>query len=486
MTSNPIGWVQLQILGGLRKQGLIVAVYTFFAATVLLLFYRATSDPSPGALQAFASTALVPAAMIQLAILFFGASHAIKKAIQRDFTTNMITSHRNTAVTGASAVWGYLTGAPSQVFLLTLANFLICQVLAVLGSPRSSPLVPGVMLIVFACPALMLLTLDIMVALSTRGAMVVTPLFVVLNFFGAMQLLDICPGLALLLTTLGGRQIMQGASPAMITERFVAMLAQLALGLTFFLAAARKFQRDDVPAFNETLAFCLLALSTLIGAIGIGLYEDGPRLFGPDVLASRRTQIIATLVPLAGVAMLPVAHAAGRCTEWMRRRRKDAEFAAKPLRSPRGFAETAIAATAVVFGILAACYQWVVADQPDMLVWNKGVPTVVWIIGTFLLALLTAGGIFYATYASGSKVAWAFVLLVIVTWLVPVVAEFGYAQFRDQVRAEHWRFSPIFGCSPVGTWILTLFRLEGPIIPGVVVQAMFAAGAGYLARRAKP
>jgi len=486
MFSNPIGWVQMQILGGLRKQAIIVGVYSFFAVTVLILFYRASIDHRPLALQQFAANAMIPATMVLLGILFFGASHAIKKAIQRDFTSNMITSHRNTAITGTSAAWGYLTGAPGQVYLLTAANIAICQALAILGSPTVSLAVPMAMMIVFACPLLMLLTLDILVGLSSRGAMVVTPFVVIFNFLGALQLMDICPGLALLMTTMSGGHVMNGITPDFIAQRFVAMLAQLTLALTFFLAAARKFQRDDVPAFNETLAFCLLALATLIGAVGIGMYIDGPRHFGPPVLGSRPAQIVSTVIPLALVAMLPVAHAARRKTDWLRRRRKDAEFAARTHKAPRGFFETSFAATAVVFGILAACSQWVIADRTDIVWRDLGVPAIVWGIAAFLLAQVTAGGIFHTTYSAAPKAGWSFVLLIIVTWVMPLLAEFGWVQFSGEAPTEGWEFSFLFGCSPVGTWILAFTETKGPIALGMGVQLLVAVCACLLARRSKP
>jgi hypothetical protein len=35
--------------------------------------------------------------------------------------------------------------------------------------------------------------------------------------------------------------------------------------------------------------------------------------------------------------------------------------------------------------------------------------------------------------------------------------------------------SPVFGCSPVGMWIIVLQGVDCPILPGLIVQAAIAA-----------
>lgn len=488
MFSNPIGWVQVQINGGFRKLFIIGGVYGILVAVILYVAYRGYSiDWDPSVLPRFAGGALLVLTMVELAILFFMSAAAIKKAIQRDFNTNMITSHRNTGITGPVAVWGYLTGPTCQVAMLTAVNFLLCVVLAILARPSVSPLAPLVLLIVFLCPAIMLFNLDVLVGLSTRGAMVVTPIIAMFNIFGAFRLLDLCPGLAVLLFSVDTRQLSQLQSGDALVERLVAMLFQLAFAWTFFLAAARKFTRDDVSGFNETLAFCLLALATLLGAVGFGVHTSSPTPWGSTFFTSLRSQLVATLVPLASVAMIPVAQAARRSTDWLRRRRKDEAFAAKAVRGPRGFVETAIIATIVVFGIFAACNRWLIDDDTRHLLSTTGIPPLVWVVSAFLLALISAGGAFFSTYAREAKAGSTFMLLALVTWIAPIVIEFAYAQFfRGVPRGEVWTLTPVFGCSPVGTWILTICKLDGAVMPGIAFQLIVAAFAWTLAKRAKP
>lgn len=487
MFSNPIGWVQVQINGGFRRQFIITGVYAFLVVVILYISFRGYSiDMGPSALPQFSAGALMVLTMVELAILFFLSAAAIKKAILRDFNTNMITSHRNTGITGAVAVWGYLTGPTSQVAMMTVVNFLICLVLAILAGPAISPLAPVVLLIVFLCPAIMLFNLDVLLGLSTRGAMVVTPIVAMFNIFGVLRLVDICPGLALLMFSADPRQASQLQSADAVVERLVAMLFQLAFAWTFFLAAARKFTRDDVAGFNETLAFCLLALATLLGAVGFGVHNSAPTPWGSTFFSDRRAQLVATLVPLACVAMIPVAQAARRMTEWRRRRRKDEVFAARPTRAPRGFVETAFIATLVVFGIFAACNRWVIDDATQHVLVFSGMPVLVWIVAAFLLALISAGAVYFATYAKEAKAGPSFLLLVLVTWLAPIVVEFASAQFFRNVPRDEWQLTPIFGCSPVGTWILTICKLDGAVAPGIGFQVFVAACAFLLAKRAKP
>jgi len=45
--------------------------------------------------------------------------------------------------------------------------------------------------------------------------------------------------------------------------------------------------------------------------------------------------------------------------------------------------------------------------------------------------------------------------------------------------------SMILGCSPMGTWIMTIADVSGPVVPGLVVQALVCAGGIALAARAK-
>lgn len=488
MFSNPIGWVQVQINGGFRKLLVVAGVYGVLVTVILFIAYRAYAvEWDPSVTPRFASGALLVLTMVELSILFFLSAASIKKAILRDFTTNMITSHRNTGITGPVAVWGYLTGPTCQVAMLTAINFFIGIVLAIMAGPVNSVLTPVIMLVLFLCPAVMLFCLDVLVGLSTRGAMVVTPIVAMFSIFGAFRLLDICPGLSVLLFSIETRQLSRLQSSDFILERCIGMLFQLGFAWTFFLAGARKFTRDDVSGFNETLAFCLLALASLLGAVGFGVHVSSPTPWGSHFLTDTRVQLVATLIPLAGVAMLPVAQAARRSTEWLRRRRKDEAFAARSVRGPRGFVETAIVATLVVFGILAACNRWIIDEETSHIIVFEGIPPIAWVVGAFLLSLITAGSVFFGTYARESKAGFAFLVLVLIAWVAPIVVEFGYGQwFRARPPSDELALTPLFGCSPVGTWILTVGKLDGAVAPGMGFQVLVAALALMLARRAKP
>src|SRR5438105_3846014 len=81
-----------------------------------------------------------------------------------------------------------------------------------------------------------------LVALSTRGKVAITGLLIVLGILANARVVDILPGLALLvpatvISKVRNTQLTGADSAALI----LSMLAQLALAMTFYLAASRKF-----------------------------------------------------------------------------------------------------------------------------------------------------------------------------------------------------------------------------------------------------
>lgn len=474
--SNPIGWAQMKLLGGGRRILALAGLYAGGMLFINLLFYRGL--PTEMTLSAFAGGSLLVTIFIEAGLLFFVGAGSIKKALHRDFTTEMISSHRTTAMSGYTAVLGYLTGPTINVFTLTFVNWIACTILAQLaGQPLSGP---TVLFVVFGCLASMVWTFAVLVGLCTRGATSVVGFLIVLMIVAnAQELFLAFPGLAVLLsyTTLVN---MSGTAAAGISDKsiFVSMIAQPSLALIFFLAAARKFRRDDVAAFNPILAYHLLAICTLICAVALRFWSS-PTVSVFSSFADPRLQSIVTLAALALVAMLPVANAARNSAVWARRKAKDPDFR-EP--QPRPFYEAPFIATLLTFTILVLVVSRKVLDMVESNP-SRGEESVAWIVLAFLLCLLSTAGLLRYTYAVTQKALWFLLLFVLLTWAGPPLADLAMETIKDRPWSE--TKSWVFGCSPVGTWILALEDIEGPIIPGLIVQAGLGIGTLFLARRTK-
>ena len=164
--SNPLGWAQMKLAGGIKRILLICAIYAGALLLFNILIYRGIPEEVP--LSSFANASMVVTIFIEAGLLLLVGINGIRKAVQRDFTSEMITSHRTTAMTGHTAVFGYLTGAPLTVLCLTVVNWIACTILAGLaGNPIAAA---SVLFVIFACLTSLLWTFTLLVALSTRGA----------------------------------------------------------------------------------------------------------------------------------------------------------------------------------------------------------------------------------------------------------------------------------------------------------------------------
>ncbi len=491
--SNPIGWSQVRLVGGGRKVLMICGVWAGLVLFVNVLIYRGIAAAEHISLGAFADGSLAVMLVIQAGLVFLVGTSAIKKAIHRDFTTEMITSHRTTAMTGRSAVLGYLTGPTVTVLALTAVNWVACTILSVLA--ESSPLGPTVLFSILGCLALMTWMLAVLVGLSTRGTMsIVGVLIVVAIATGAQEVFRVLPGMALLVsyTSVSGLRTgmaISGIDASILMALFVSLLAQVVLAVIFFEAAARKYARDDVIAFTPALAYALLAACTLVCTLALVYWPDpAMRGFAPTI--DPGIQVIATLCSLVLVAILPVATAARRSALWATRKAKDSDFDG---RKPRPFVEAPIISTLLVFGILAALH----SNREALVFPGYELPSVkatahvvlpvaeiaAYALCAFLLALVPIGGLLRYVYATVPKAGWYLFFYVILFWAVPPLLDLGSEAIRAPMigASRTW----LFGCSPVGTWILACTDVQGPIVPGLIVQALIGAGFLLVARKAK-
>ena len=265
-------------------------------------------------------------------------------------------------------------------------------------------------------------------------------------------------------------------------EVFVAMLLQSSLTVTFFLAAARKFHRDDVQAFTPVLANTLLAICTLSSALAIRFWrpDESDVMGGFEFAVEPSNQAIMTLIGLALVCCLPIAVAADSEARWARRQATDRRF---PTRRPRPYYESVLVGIIIVFGVMAA----VVGRELGLFLGVDGkiidARTLVTIPVSFLLALLTLAGLLRFCYGIGAKAIVMGVFAIVVMWLAPLLAEVGWAVLNDRHPSEGE--SLLFTLSPIGLWTAVLKKYDAPVLGGLAAQAALAFVLLVLAQRVR-
>lgn len=479
--ANPLGWAQLQLVGGWRRLTALSGLYAGIVLFVALLFYNAMgSDVSPAD---FASAALTGLFYLEAALLFFVAPSQIRRAIQRDFTTDMINSHRLTGMNGRAAVMGYLSGCTAQVMAMTCVNWLACCVFSVMTGrgPGESVMGTTVFFAILISLALLWWSFTVYLGLETRGKAgpmgFLVAIFVIVN----ASLIAVLPGLDFLLMV--GRLGMSPMTRAALDPAAVAIsvLFQICFTGILFLAAARKFARDDVPSFSVTLAYVLLAYWALICAVA---WRFWPRVgwgspSAVDFALDPANQSLVTLISLALVAGVPVGCAAAAESAWMRRRLMDPHFA--PAR-PRRYFIAPIAATVMAFGVFL-----LVTGESSLLSLRDTLGRIdpvsaVCIPVAFLCALFTLAGLLRYTCALSLGPGKVSVIFFIMTWAMPIFGDLMFDAMKEAgAPPSGWMAAVV---SPVGTWVCAITRADGPITAGVCVQIVFAAAMLWLGGRA--
>lgn len=500
MIINPLGWVQLKLFGGMRR---MVVLATFYAGLILmlhiLLYYAMKAVEPSDPLLRLVNITYNFMLVVMAAVLLLGGPVAIKNAIQRDFTTDMISSHRLTAMSGQTTALGYLTGCLSQIITLTIVNWLICTILALLSG--ISVVVPSLALVYLVGLTGLFCTFGLLLALCTRGKVSIAAVVVILAIVSRTPAVDYFPGLSLLF----GAFLFQDfpwktPGPQVVGLLAAALVAQAAFAATFFLAASRRTWRDDVPAFTPQLGFILLALSALLTAVGQRFLPPSAFwMIGGSGLKTA-TQLIVGLTAVALVAMLPVAAAARQSAIWAKRKALDPDWAE---RRPRHWVLLAVVAGGTALGImtvvltplLAEAYPVPLDPQPPqegdgpraLIVEYSPVAFLAtcggWIAAFLILPLVALGGLLRVAYATSTKALWLVVSFIVMIWAMPPLVDLIIGNVTARQASEP--LSALMAISPIGAWTIILRLADGPLAPALTFHSVLAAGSLLLATRAK-
>ncbi|OWY72600.1 hypothetical protein B7486_06680 [cyanobacterium TDX16] len=484
---NPLGWAQLMLLGGWKRLGAVAALTAAGIIVCSMMIYRAV-NPN---LSSFAQSAVGVLMMCEAVLLFFIASGQIKKALLRDFTTDMITSHRLSAMSGYTAVFGYVTGPITQILSMSAViwvamHVFISMVTPGVGAGRAAMLaIPSVLYAIMLCAAATLWSLGVLIGLSTRGKAGVIGVVVFLAISNNTSMFKVVPGLYVLfpLTEIVTNNIATAGSIAFDAPALLASgLIQTTLTLVFVIAAARKFHRDDVPAFTPILAHILLAICSLTCAVAFKYWR--PSALGVirvDFAIDPGNQMLMTLASLALLSLLPVAVGASSEARWAKRAAADAQFAP---RRPTPFYASAASATAIALGIMLVVTGKTFHGQLKEVTGLSLAPNSAMTMAlAFFLAMVTMSGLLRYCYGIGMGGLTIGSFAIALLWLAPLLAEAAWAVLMDRHSSQE--YSMLFTMSPIGTWAAVLKKLNAPVTSGLAVQGAFAVGALMLAHRVR-
>lgn len=493
---NPMFGLHVRLMGAWRSQAIILLVLLGGIGALASATYR-MADPAD---RAQVSTGWLTVVLIaQAAFALLIAPGAIRRAVQRDFDTGMMESHRLSPMSGFKIVLGYLTGPTAQAMLLFATNLLVGTYFAAqraldYGAPLSlATLGPtwllqlGLLLLAFMLASLVLLT-----ALVSAGKTNIIGLVVLMATVVGWWAWAFVPGVALVfgvltvIEVLGVFAMQRAPTPGTVSSLTVLMaaLAQVAFGITFVVAACRRVRAPERAMFTLPLAIVLLTIWGAALVLGVrympAVHPWIPRF---DLLAT--AQIICSTVAFMLVALFAVVAAANdafrsdRAAAFGERAVDALPRAARA--TPLLLAGMTLAAAVLMYGQLRE------GVRPPGLAIAFSEPLTLLALGLApLLSFWIDYCLIYATIARGGKVFRSLIVWSLGLKIMPLAIDMALTWVREAGEIERVPFTEgVFsGLSPYGT--LALCCLEGGRPwPGLIVQVGLAVGATYLALRAR-
>lgn len=462
MISNPLGAAQARLVCSAKRHLQIAVGYPIGVALLTLMVYRA-SQPMPVSTLATGFVAVM--AGIQFLLLVPVSAGAIRRAIQRDYASGMVESHRLTAMGSSTVILGYLTGATAQAFTLAGANFAMGMVAAAFipNRPFAEWAIANFFVI---CVAFVLWSMTAFTAVATQGKNNLVGVLMAFGIMGGIAAFHALPPLLLvigpILMLLRFRGVATGVTPP--PELLLSIPLQIALGFTFCAAAARKYRRADVQGFDAALGLVLLGLAAA-ACVGGQAMVNGIRVAipGQPLSAPDEALMLASSVFLTVVSMVPIAAAAQASGRWERRRLADAGFVDP---APRGYLLVALAAIGMLMlSVMLGDISRHVARGVSVTARNSG--------ACLCLGLLGFAGFLRRSYAARDRAWFGATAYLLVAWALPIVIEVVFYVYGNASELER-RFTPVMAFSPVGAAFAITRELDILLWPGLATQCGLA------------
>ena len=471
---NAMLWGQFQLRGGWNRLAVFVVAYALALGSFLYLTAMVGE-----AMPAVAKMALVAA---QGAILVLFAGARVGTSIRQDINSRLIDSHRLMPLAPAQALLGYIGGGAAQPLALAGVN-LAFGVLAsaLVGTPVALWLTANAVLLGFATFAVVALAFGAFAGKAGGASLVWMGLFFTVMTSGAVGAL--MPALIVLVTPMIGASVFQlgvtGSDAAVVYGP--PTFFQAWVGAVLFVAACRKYRRDDRPAFGIDLGLALLGAWVAASLYGIFTWTDtrpmslgrGPAYHPVQYLGATASAMLVGLLPLAGSAFY-----AG---DWDRRLALRDPATDDPTlgRRPTSPWLVALAATVMTLALsfapiaLGGANGWPVAP-PDEWHYTPVVRTAV-VVGSYFLGMASFLRVLHrrrdvqASYAVAPWLA--------VTWLLPLAIDSLRWYLTATSRAGP-AADPLLGVvssfSPIGALIETWTGRADVTAPGLAFQAFVA------------
>ncbi len=305
---NPIAWVQVELRGGMGRLIRVAVVYGIALGILIAMSLRADPRSTQWSLSVWVKVILA----LQAAFLILLVCSTITKSVRRDLTTRMIESHRLAPISESRAVFGYIAGCAFQPICLAGVNVLLGAVVTLGAGERLHVwLLSNGILIWFAVS---LWTGAVYYAMITqRGFEIALVLVVVGGLSGGITFAFVPAVILLIGPAVGGTMFgLPGSGGQWNSVYPVSMVAQAATAVLFYVAAARKYRRDNAIAFGPWIGLGLIAGWVVLSVLGVAHWPSlSPAFWGSTSIgaveqsvASTLMAMILSLIPLSGTALL--------------------------------------------------------------------------------------------------------------------------------------------------------------------------------------
>jgi hypothetical protein len=256
--------------------------------------------------------------------------------------------------------------------------------------------------------------------------------------------------------------VMKGAAWSDVLH--LSVIAQLAATSLFFVAAARKYRRDDVPAVSPVLGLIIVGFFVAITLIGIRNWPALQPMISGITGAINSLQALASMILGITIAFLPVGAAAWLQEEYRRRRLlNDSALGRKPLNS---------VALALLSAVLLAMIPAIALSESSI---SRNGCTLACLAAT----MVPIAYLLRLTYRVRAGAGLLIALWIVVAWIGPWIVSFGVLVAHGiddalKVPAAWERGETIASFSPIGALISIWTGTEQRYVPGLVFQVVIA------------
>ena len=458
---NALAWSQFRLKGGPRNLLSVLALYIAIIGGLILISTRMDPSSVPQILATWTMILLG----LQAGILLLLAPSVIRNAVRKDIDTGMIESHRLMPMTGVTAVVGYLTGPTVQAISLSAATFCLGLGTAATGGYRIVDWV-GVNLVLGLFAACVWVVCVLLSVLGKNAfGVVIGVLFLVATGGGAVA--SLFPGVTILAgPVLGGSIFGIVAGGATVSGiHLISLCLQLMIAGLCFLAAARRYCRDDVPAFGRLLGMALV-LAWVLASI-CGMSSASSLTIFPSMPTTEMTdyRLVASILAGITVAFVPLAAAVLAEGRWRRRRTLN-----DPALEPHPIAPVLIvllaSATLLLMPLALASFNTTQSPLPNATLLTAALFVTV-------TALLQARYLLGMLYRLGFAPTFCIAIWVVLTWGVPPLLDLMWTATERGSEARDALLLPTW--SPAGLLLASLDTNHTNWISGPLVQTLTTA-----------